>query len=277
LRFMQALQTAPPIQSAASTATPLVLQPLWQSALAPRLLTAGKYQIGAAADCEIQVPNSGVADRHAVIVAGPQKIVLRAWDSRTWVNDAVVREVTLRPGDRVAIGPVVFRIRRATPDDLLGQLPAAETITSSATPAIPSAPPRVQPSSKPIDQPAAPVCFDTTESVACSSTIPSGEWFSGVATGPVFEAVIEPPHWISPAAPVETPTPAEPEPQIDMEALVAAHLREHQAAMQAERAAWEAERSEWEAHRTRENRDYAARVEELSRRNRELDQRAEVL
>jgi hypothetical protein len=133
--------------STAVPATAWVLEPLWQPSLPPRLITAGRLQIGSDPQCDVHVPLAGVAPRHAVLLAGPQRVILRAWDPRTWINDDAVQAATLRLGDRVAVGPAVFRIRAATPDELLAQLPSPER--EAPTPGEPSRSESAPPTSAP--------------------------------------------------------------------------------------------------------------------------------
>jgi len=59
-----------------------------------------------------------VAERHAKIVVVDQRAVMTAIDPSTWVNDGPIRETALRNGDRLSIGPITFRVRLATADEL---------------------------------------------------------------------------------------------------------------------------------------------------------------
>lgn len=98
------------------------------------LLGAGPCSIGTAQDCTLRVDAAGIAPRHAQIICGPAGAVLRACDPRTWLNDGPVTEKRLRAGDRLAIGPVEFRIRRAALDELLPATPPPARRTAPAAP-----------------------------------------------------------------------------------------------------------------------------------------------
>lgn len=115
----------------------LVLDPLNSTNLAPLLLRPGKLNVGSSAQCELRLRMPGVAATHCLIIVGSQIAVLKAWDPHTWLNEGPIREARLRAGDRLAIGPVEFRLRTATADELLSLIP--ETVTSPvAPPASPS-------------------------------------------------------------------------------------------------------------------------------------------
>lgn len=85
--------------------------------LAPIILNPGRYHLGSAEECEIQVPATGVAARHCLLVVGPRKTVLKAFSPLTWINECPTREGTLQPGDRFVIGPVEFAVRSPRPDE----------------------------------------------------------------------------------------------------------------------------------------------------------------
>ncbi len=103
----------------------LVLQPPSHAAMAPLLLSPGLYHLGRDAECEFVVDAEGIAPQHVQLVVQAHSLVLKALDSRTWVNDFLVKETALRRGDRISLGPLTFTLRAATPDDLLTQLPEA--------------------------------------------------------------------------------------------------------------------------------------------------------
>lgn len=140
-------------QSAAAAATVLVLQPPRHMALAPLLLSPGRYSIGSDPDSDLVLDAAGIASQHVQLAVGPQGIGLRALDSRTWVNDFLVTETTLRRGDRISIGPVTLTLRPSTPDDFLWLAPVAtpvapvveaESSQSALSPTIDSALAQVQ-------------------------------------------------------------------------------------------------------------------------------------
>lgn len=86
--------------------------------LEPVLLDGVRCLIGSATDCHVRIPARGVAEHHALILAGRHRVVLTAWDQRTWLNDFPVRESALRAGDRLAFGPVELLVRQATPAEV---------------------------------------------------------------------------------------------------------------------------------------------------------------
>jgi hypothetical protein len=87
------------------------------------LLDQPKQLIGWDVECSIQLPDSGVHARHAVILRGQRQVVVKAWDPRTWLNGTAVTESPLSPGDLLKVGPIEFRVRAATSDELLRDLP----------------------------------------------------------------------------------------------------------------------------------------------------------
>jgi len=116
----------------------LVLEPSRLSHLQPTFLTAGRYLIGRAESSTIRVDYDGVQDRHALILVGDQVTLVKALDERTWINDLAVTETKLRPGDRLSIGPITFRVRSATSAEVLefADQFRAEAPTTSATPSV---------------------------------------------------------------------------------------------------------------------------------------------
>ncbi|WP_010582356.1 FHA domain-containing protein [Schlesneria paludicola] len=118
----------------------LVLEPPRHTQLPLAYLPPGKHLIGTSDICAIRVVAEGVQPRHAMLLVGDQMILLKALDPRTWVNDGVVSETTLRPGDRISIGPITYKLRIATADELL-DFNAAEVETHA--PAIPPEPVQV--------------------------------------------------------------------------------------------------------------------------------------
>lgn len=97
--------------------TPLVLEPPRHSGLTSIPLVPGRHLIGSAPECAIRICVEGILDRHALILVGENRTVIKSMDSRTWVNDGPVAEMALRPGDRLSIGPLTFRVRSATTEE----------------------------------------------------------------------------------------------------------------------------------------------------------------
>lgn len=108
---------------------PLVLEPPRHCGLSAIALVPGRHLIGTSNDCAIRVDVDGVVDRHAIILVGENRTVVKSIDARTWVNDGPVAEMALRSGDRLSVGPLTFRIRSATGEEAAAfqsslQLPA---------------------------------------------------------------------------------------------------------------------------------------------------------
>jgi len=101
----------------------LVLDPTGGPGSKSILLDQPKQLIGWDVECSIQLPDSGIHARHAVILRGQRQVVVKAWDPRTWLNGNAVTESPLSPGDLLKVGPVEFRVRTATADELLRDVP----------------------------------------------------------------------------------------------------------------------------------------------------------
>ena len=99
-------------------ATPLVLDPPRHSGLGTILLSWGTHLLGTSHDCSVRVHVDDVEPQHAMIVVSEHRTVVKALDPRTWVNEGPVSEMALRPGDRLSIGPLTFRVRAADSDEL---------------------------------------------------------------------------------------------------------------------------------------------------------------
>lgn len=98
----------------------LVLEPVAERlGLAPILLVPGDITIGSSPESQVQLTVSGVQPQHCVITCSRSRVSVRALDRRTWHNNLPLSEGRLRIGDRLAIGPVEFRVRQAEPWDVL--------------------------------------------------------------------------------------------------------------------------------------------------------------
>ncbi len=89
----------------------LVLRPLRGPSESPLIpLSSGRHVIGSGPDADVRLEIPGVEPQHAVLLVGPSRSVLKAFSRFTWVNDGVVRECVLKPGDRLCIGPLEFEV-----------------------------------------------------------------------------------------------------------------------------------------------------------------------
>jgi|GEM_PF-5631105 len=177
--------------------TPLVLEPARHARWPRCLLLPGRHRIGAGDENQVRIDVAGVAVDHAIIVVGTDRVILKAWDRRTWVNDGPVQECELRVGDRVTIGPCSWLVCSATTDDLLSGWPTPAAIRETPVAPVPPPPPLPEvavtfpsevealssPPSVPVlvcnFVPAAPVQPSTVQP---SSVQPSTEWSSELET-----------------------------------------------------------------------------------------------
>lgn len=110
----------------------LVLDPVAQRlGLSPIVLSAGEITLGSASDCAVRLDVAGVQPLHCVLQNTRQRISVRALDHRTWHNNLPITEGWLKSGDRLAIGPVEFRVRQAEPWDIL-PLPETPAVGQTA-------------------------------------------------------------------------------------------------------------------------------------------------
>ena len=89
-----------------------------QMQLGSFLLDSGKFTIGSSPDCLLTLNAPGVRPHHCLILTNGKRTVLKAWDSRTWLNEGPVQEARLRSGDRLLVGPIEFSVRNASPSEL---------------------------------------------------------------------------------------------------------------------------------------------------------------
>src|SRR5579872_2223564 len=105
----------------------LLLEPIGpMSGLTPTLLDRREQSVGRDIECEIRLHAAGVHSRHAVIFRGQKQVFIKVSDPRTWLNGHPVTESPLVDGDLLRFGEIEFRVRAATTDDLLRDLPATE-------------------------------------------------------------------------------------------------------------------------------------------------------
>ena len=107
-------------QSYTKFSTPLVLEPPLHCGLPTIRLGLGKHLLGTDGSCTVRVRADNVEPRHAMIVVSEHRTVVKALHPQTWVNEGPVSETALRPGDRLSLGPLTFRVRAARADELQG-------------------------------------------------------------------------------------------------------------------------------------------------------------
>ena len=116
-----------------------VLEPLRHLGLPSSFLSVGSHSIGSSDLCAIRLIAEGVQPCHALFVVGQRTILLKAIDLKTWVNDDLVAEAVLRPGDRVTVGPITLIVRIASSDEIqsyiASQLPG--DVVASGEPSTP--------------------------------------------------------------------------------------------------------------------------------------------
>jgi pSer/pThr/pTyr-binding forkhead associated (FHA) protein len=78
-------------------------------------LSSKRTILGRRPDCDLRIPTRDVSRRHCEIGPGEKRseLVVRDLGSSngTYVNDKRIAETTLKPGDRLTVGPVTFVVR----------------------------------------------------------------------------------------------------------------------------------------------------------------------
>ncbi|MEO1996432.1 MAG: FHA domain-containing protein, partial [Planctomycetaceae bacterium] len=83
------------------------------------LVNPSGYVLGYSADCDLVIRAQGIQSRHCEIYFDQGALCVRAWDDKSWLNDMPLLDARLQDGDRLSLGPVEFRVRHATSDELL--------------------------------------------------------------------------------------------------------------------------------------------------------------
>lgn len=99
-------------------------------------VTGRKTVIGRRDDCQVRVPLPGISRQHCEIVVAGDRVMIRdlASSNGTYVNNRRVNEATLKPGDRLTVGSIIFTIQiNGKPADvaLAPSSSATETATGS--------------------------------------------------------------------------------------------------------------------------------------------------
>ncbi|MBW3541434.1 MAG: hypothetical protein KY476_14300 [Planctomycetes bacterium] len=91
--------------------TLLLLEPVHATAGVEEILLApGRRTIGASSRCDVVLDVPGIAAEHCRLITGPRRTEVEALDRRTWLNDGPAAKAVLKPGDRLVLGPVEFRV-----------------------------------------------------------------------------------------------------------------------------------------------------------------------
>jgi pSer/pThr/pTyr-binding forkhead associated (FHA) protein len=90
--------------------------------------------IGRHLDCDVRIDSTKVSRRHCCIVTAYDRISIRDLGSRNGVrvNGRLLEESRLRPGDELAIGPILFRLEH---EDEIAAGPRPNAAPGSARPA----------------------------------------------------------------------------------------------------------------------------------------------
>lgn len=93
--------------------------------------------IGRHPECDIRIDSPKISRRHCCIALAYNRIVARDLGSRNGVrvNGQIVEEARLKPGDEIAIGPIIYRLEQ------IESAPAPPPVAPSPKPAPAAAPP----------------------------------------------------------------------------------------------------------------------------------------
>ena len=120
----QPLLEKAPVFACDTAAQILVLETIGENSGLKPILRDGPCQlIGRDVECLRQLADTGMQSRRAIIRQRAEPLVVKAGDPQTWLNRAPVAESPLCDGDLLEIGLNEFRVRGATTDELLQNLP----------------------------------------------------------------------------------------------------------------------------------------------------------
>ena len=76
-------------------------------------LKPGQMVIGRGEECDLRVPILSVSRKHCEVQTGEEEVKVKdvASSNGTYVNNQRVNEATLKAGDRLAVGPIVFTLQ----------------------------------------------------------------------------------------------------------------------------------------------------------------------
>ena len=108
-------------------------------------LTKNRIVIGRINSCDLRVPLNSISRQHCEITLSEGQVQLRDMDSSngTYHNGRRIQNAVLGPGDRISIGPVVFRILiEGKPADLLESLSSPPKAVAGANARLATPKPR---------------------------------------------------------------------------------------------------------------------------------------
>jgi predicted component of type VI protein secretion system len=120
---------------------PARLVPLTDGAAPIITLQRPVVLIGRHPECDVRIDLPQISRRHCCVALAYERLMIRDLGSRNGVrlNGRQVEEATLRPGDEVAIGQIIFRLEDTPAAPTPGPLPAKP----AAKPSKPSKPPSI--------------------------------------------------------------------------------------------------------------------------------------
>ena len=73
----------------------------------------GRTIVGRQDDCDLRIPLGEISRKHAVFMVDDKSVTIRDTGSAngTYVNNQRISEVTLKAGDHLVLGPVVFTVQ----------------------------------------------------------------------------------------------------------------------------------------------------------------------
>ncbi len=101
-------------------------------------LPQGTTEIGSSPACDVCLSISGVDPQHCTIQVEGKRATITAHSRMTWINDGPITRSVIKPGQRLAVGPIEFRLEQRTehvlaplaPADFAAQLASRESPSS---------------------------------------------------------------------------------------------------------------------------------------------------